>query len=333
MDYSVMPFAAVWKNGIFNLPTDIVDKYLKMASEYQLKALLYIIRHEGRADSASVAKALGQTVGDIESIMEFWLSEGVVVADGCEIAPPPAPVTEPAEEKAEKTVPKHEMLAAPRLSPKDVAAFAAADQSISFLLSDAQRVLGRTISHAEQEMLVNMVQYYGLKVEVILMILEFYRSEKQRGKAIGISYVNAMAKNWADEGINSITDAEAKLQDIARSDRLWNEIVAITGIRHRRPTAKQREMVYDWFKDFDVAMITLAADIMKENTAEPSLAYVNKILKQWKKKNITSPAQVKAEQEAFEKSKANKKSDKLKSKPSYDLEKVMSDAMNNTDIV
>ena len=36
---------------------------------------------------------------------------------------------------------------------------------------------------------------------------------------------------------------------------------------------------------------------------------------------------------AFEKSKANKKSDKLKSKPSYDLEKVMSDAMNNTDIV
>ena len=323
MDYNVMPFAAVWKNGIFNLPTDIVDKYLKMASEYQLKALLYIIRHEGRADSASVAKALGQTVGDIESIMEFWLSEGVVVADGCEIAPSPAPVTEPAEEKAEKT----EEEKAAELS------FAAADQSISFLLSDAQRVLGRTISHAEQEMLVNMVQYYGLKVEVILMILEFYRSEKQRGKAIGISYVNAMAKNWADEGINSITDAEAKLQDIARSDRLWNEIVAITGIRHRRPTAKQREMVDDWFNNFDVAMITLAADIMKENTAEPSLAYVNKILKQWKKKNITSPAQVKAEQEAFEKSKANKKSDKLKSKPSYDLEKVMSDAMNNTDIV
>lgn len=332
MDYSVMPFAAVWKNGIFNLPTDIVDKYLKMASEYQLKALLYIIRHEGRADSASVAKALGQTVGDIESIMEFWLSEGVVVADGCEIAPSPAPVTETAEEKAEKTVPKHEMLAAPRLSPKDVAAFAAADQSISFLLSDAQRVLGRTISHAEQEMLVNMVQYYGLKVEVILMILEFYRSEKERGKAIGISYVNAMAKNWADEGINSITDAEAKLQDIARSDRLWNEIVAITGIRHRRPTAKQREMVDDWFKDFDVAMITLAADIMKENTAEPSLAYVNKILKQWKKKNITSPAQVKAEQEAFEKSKSDKKSDKLKRKPTYDMDEYKRFARNNTEI-
>lgn len=332
MNYSVMPFAAVWKNGIFNLPTDIVDKYLKMASEYQLKALLYIIRHEGRADSASVAKALGQTVGDIESIMEFWLSEGVVVADGCEIAPSPAPVTEPAEEKAEKTVPKHEMLAAPRLSPKDVAAFAAADQSISFLLSDAQRVLGRTISHAEQEMLVNMVQYYGLKVEVILMILEFYRSEKQRGKAIGISYVNAMAKNWADEGINSITEAEAKLQDIARSDRLWNEIVAITGIRHRRPTAKQREMVDDWFKDFDVAMITLAADIMKENTAEPSLAYVNKIIKQWKKKNITSPAQVKAEQEAFEKSKSDKKSDKLKRKPTYDMDEYKRFARNNTEI-
>lgn len=330
MDYSIMPFGDVWKNGIFNVPNDLADKYLKMASEYQLKALLYILRNGGRADSASVAKALGQTKSDIDSLLEFWVSEGILAMDGTQFH-----TQLPKEqEKPEKEVkPVREMLAPPRLSPKDIAAFSREDENIRFLLSDAQRVLGRTISHAEQEMLVNMVQYYGLKVEVILMILAFYRSEKERGKSIGISYVNAMAKNWADEGINSITDAEAKLQDIARSDRLWNEIVAITGIRHRRPTSKQREMVDGWFRDFDITMITMASDIMKENTAEPSLAYINKILKQWKKKDISSPAQVKAEQEAFEKSKADKKSDKLKSKPSYDLEKVMNDAMNNTDII
>jgi DnaD/phage-associated family protein len=142
-----------------------------------------------------------------------------------------------------------------------------------------------------------------------------------------------MAKNWADEGIDSIADAEAKLQDIEKSDRLWNEVIAITGIRHRRPTAKQREMVKEWFDSFDVTMVTLASDIMKENTSEPSLAYINKILNQWKKKGITSPAQVHAEQEAYAKSKAEKNSDKLKSKPSYDLKKAMADAMDNTDII
>lgn len=42
MEYKALPFSSVWENGIFNLPTKLVDEYLKLASEYQLKALLYI---------------------------------------------------------------------------------------------------------------------------------------------------------------------------------------------------------------------------------------------------------------------------------------------------
>lgn len=327
MDYRVAPFGSVWSSGIFNVPNDLVDKYLKIASEYQLKALLFILRNGGQSSSAQIAKALGQTVGDIDDLLELWIEEGVLSADG------QAPVIpqQQTEQKSEIKVVK-ETLSAPRLTPKDVVSAIRDSEDIAFLLNEAQVILGRTISHAEQEMLINMVNYYGLKVEVIMMILEFYRSEKEKGKSIGIAYVNAMAKNWADEGINSIADAEEKLQDIAKSDRLWNEIVAITGIRHRRPTVKQRDMVNAWFADFDITMITLAADIMKENIAEPKLSYMNTILKKWKKKDISTPAQVQAEQEEFAKSKAEKSSDKLQSKPTYDLDEYKKFAMDNTEI-
>ena len=44
MEYKALPFSSVWENGIFNLPTKLVDEYLKLASEYQLKALLYIFQ-------------------------------------------------------------------------------------------------------------------------------------------------------------------------------------------------------------------------------------------------------------------------------------------------
>lgn len=327
MDYCVAPFGSVWSSGIFNVPNDLVDKYLKIASEYQLKALLFILRNGGQSSSAQIAKALGQTVGDIDDLLELWIEEGVLSADG------QAPVIpqQQTEQKSEVKVVK-ETLSAPRLTPKDVVSAIRDSEDIAFLLNEAQVILGRTISHAEQEMLINMVNYYGLKVEVIMMILEFYRSEKEKGKSIGIAYVNTMAKNWADEGINSISDAEAKLQDIAKSDRLWNEIVAVTGIRHRRPTVNQRNMVNEWFADFDITMITLAADIMKENIAEPKLSYMNTILKKWKKKDISTPAQVQAEQEEFAKSKAEKSSDKLQSKPTYDLDEYKKFAMDNTEI-
>jgi len=326
MDYRIAPFGDIWSNGIFNVPADLVDKYLKMASEYQLKALLYILRHGGQADSSSIAKALGQTASDIDDLLEFWTEEGIVSADGKAVK---KEILQ--HEQKQDTKPVREILSPPVLTPKDIVAFMREDENIAFLLSDAQRVLGRTISHAEQEMLVNMVHYYGLKVEVVLMILEFYRSEKEKGKSIGISYVNTMAKNWAEEGIDSISAAEGKLEDIKRSDRLWNEVLAITGIRHKRPTAKQREMIDRWFGDFDVAMITLAADIMKENIPEPKLAYMNTILNKWKKKGISSPAQVKAEQEEFAKQKKSKADDRIQSKPTYDLEKIKRDAMNNTE--
>lgn len=334
MDYRVSPFGDIWKNGIFNVPNELVDRYIKMASEYQLKALLFILRNGGCSDSSSIARALGQTASDIDELLEFWVDEGVIVANGQE-AVTKAPANQLPDKKETEKPDVKEAMSAPRLTPKDIVAYLRDDENLRFLLSDAQRVLGRTISHSEQEMLINMVIYYGLKVEVVLMILEFYRSEKEKGKTIGISYINSMAKNWAEEGISSIADAEQKLQDIARGNRLWNEVVAITGIRHRQPTAKQREMVDGWFSDFDIAMITLAADIMKENTPQPALAYVNKILKEWKKKGITSPAQVQAEQEAFAKSKEDKqdkKSDRLKGKPSYDLEQIKRDAMDNTEI-
>lgn len=333
MDYRILPFGGIWNDGIFNVPALLVDKYLKMASEYQIKALLFVLRNSGQASSAQIAKALGQTAGDIDDLLEFWVEEGILSADGkvVEVAQPKA---EPVAVKEEVKIPVKEALSAPRLSPKDVVNVLREDEKIRFLLREAQTVLGRTISHAEQEMLINMVNYYGLKAEVVLMILEFYRAEKQRGKSIGIAYVNAMAKNWSEEGIDNIAAAEDKLKEIERSDRLWNEIVAITGIRHRRPTVKQREMVGEWFNDFDITMISLASDIMKENTSEPKLSYMNAILKKWKKSNINTPADVVAQQEEQAKQKAQKEKSegKLKSKPSYDLEKIKRDAMNNTDI-
>lgn len=327
MDYRVAPFGDIWSNGIFNVPVALTDKYLKMASEYQLKAILYILRNGGQSDSSSIAKALGQTVGDIDDLLEFWVEEGVVSTNASSVKTDVVQT----QQQVEPAKPVREILSPPTLTPKDIVAFSREDENIAFLLGDAQRVLGRTISHAEQEMLVNMVHYYGLKVEVVLMILEFYRSEKEKGKSIGISYVNTMAKNWAEEGIDSIASAEMKLEDIKRSDRVWNEILSITGIRHKRPTAKQREMIDRWFNDFDITMITLAADIMKENIPEPKLAYMNTILNKWKKKGISSPVQVKAEQEEFSKQKQSKSDDKIKSKPTYDLEKIKADAMNNTD--
>ena len=260
MEYKALPFSSVWENGIFNLPIKVVDEYLKLASEYQLKALLYIFRNNGQAETAEIAKALGQTIADTDNLLEFWVEEGIISKNGEIVESTKIPqATAPAEKNV---VVVKETISAPNLSPKDIVSILRDSEKLKNLVNEAQKVLGRTISLAEQAIIINMVNYYELKPEVVLMILEYYKNEKQKGMSISFSYINAMAKNWSDEGIASISEAEEKLHEIERGNRIWNEIIAITGIRHRKPTVKQREMVLSWFNDFDITMITLASDIM-----------------------------------------------------------------------
>ena len=59
------------------------------------------------------------------------------------------------------------------------------------------------------------------------MILEYYRNEKQKGMSISFAYINAMAKNWSDEGISSIGEAEEKLQEIERGNRVGMKLLQL----------------------------------------------------------------------------------------------------------
>ncbi|MDE5913962.1 MAG: hypothetical protein K2G57_00660, partial [Campylobacter jejuni] len=68
MDYSIVPIGGIWVNGAFNVPLAVVDKYIRLASEYQLKALLIILSTNGKSSSAEIAKKLGITSSDAEEI-------------------------------------------------------------------------------------------------------------------------------------------------------------------------------------------------------------------------------------------------------------------------
>ena len=340
MDYAIAPFGEVWSGGVFNVPAVLADKYIKLASEYQLKALLLILSNNGKNSSEQIAKKLGLTSSDVQELMEFWIAEGVVSADG-KVAEQPvyAPKPEPEAPKAEKKEAKKILLTAPTLQPKDIVAAAQENPEIGELLNEAQIVLGRTISHSESEMIVNMVNFYGMRSEIVLMILEYCRAlkEKDKSRNIGSAYILKIAQNWMEEGIDTIADAEEKLKSLEKSDRVWHEIAAMAGIMHKKPTVKQREMVLGWSGDFSMDMISIAIDRMKENTDSPKLSYVDKILKSWKEKGVSTPAQVAEESEQFAKSKeksssGGKKTGEISRKPTYDIEKIKKDARNNTDI-
>lgn len=327
MQYQVIPIGDIWAGGTFCVPTKITTDYIKLASEYELKALMIALSTNGTADSKDVARALGCTESDADDFLSFWVEEGILSKNGEIVAPQKA--EEKIEPEAEMPAAKQtETLPPPTLTAKDIVEICRNDEMIANILRYAEEVLGKMLSHVEKQMIVNMMTYYGLPGEVVLVILQYYKTEKSRGKAIGNAYITAMAKNWADEGITTLEAADEKLHDLENTDRLWNEIIAMAGLRHRTPTQKQRDMVKDWHKDFSIEMIGLACDAMKENAEKPTLKYVEGVLKNWKKKGIKTPADVRADQEKHEQSK-DKSAPRIDK--TYDIDDIEKKAMFNDD--
>lgn len=82
--------------SIFAVPTDVVDKYLKIAGSAQLKVLLWILRHSGEQfDFDNIAAALNMDSFDVRDCIEFWVSFGVIAASSNVITPGVQPHTLP----------------------------------------------------------------------------------------------------------------------------------------------------------------------------------------------------------------------------------------------
>ena len=322
MLYQPIPMGDIWADGMIAIPKKIATNYLRFTSEYQLKALLIIFAKNTAVSEDEIAKTLGCTQADAKEFLEFWVEEGILSCDG------EAVEKQIVAEKKEEKKTKKEVSRVPVLSPKDIITICRENAELTECMRHAQEVLGKTLSHVEQELIVNMITYYGLPCDVVLTILQFYKKEKESGKAIGTAYISAMAKNWSDEGIVTLSDADEKLKQLEASDRLWKEIVAISGIRHRNPTIKQREMIERWNEDFGIEMISMACDIMKENTDKPNLKYVDGVIKNWKKKGIFTPEDVLNEEKAHNEKKENASSD---IDETYDIDEINRRAMLNDD--
>ena len=357
MDYRIDPTGSIWRNGMFFVPAALVENYIKLASEYQIKALLFILSRNGVASSDEISKKLGITVADAENMMDFWIEEGVlnsgekengnyVPAAGIaqvsviEERPEQEPQTNTPQpsvktQKVQKDKHAWNGVKAPVLSPKEIVAICSEKPQIEQLLNEAQVVYGRIISHSEQEMIVNLTEFYGMQPEVVMMLLAYCENLRAHGRAVSAGYFYKTAQNWLDDGIDTPALAESRICDLEKADTFWQTLKDAAGFTRKAPTDKQAEMITGWRRDFSDEMILYAAGIMNESIDRPDIRYMDKILKNWKSAGIKTPQDAKRENENFEKNKSKKdktRRGEISRAPSYDLDKIKKNAHKNTKI-
>lgn len=257
----------------FMLPTEVVDKHIKLAGAMQLKTILYCYRHMTEGINAeTIAKELSLSLEDVNDALMFWCELGLL---DCDRKINLNPIIQEKKIQPKKIV---------KPNRGEVARRGLESPEIAFLLSEAQVKFGRTLKQSESSVLVWLFDDLGLDASVILMVVEY---ALQAGRC-NVGYIEKIGKDWADGGVLTLQDAENKIIELGNANSAWNVMRSAFGLDRRAPSDSEQKLaataVNEWGMTRDV--LKAAYDICVDSIGRYRASYIKSVLTAWHKKGV-----------------------------------------------
>ncbi len=295
--------SGIW-GTMFGVPCIVADNFLKLASDGQIKVLLYILRCSGRAVSAEeISVNTGVAPEQAADAVMFWQQANVLTSD---MAVLKSTVKIQPEKQLQASVAEGETnvrtdAAPPKktlISPSEISSIICENADIAELFKIAETILG-PLNPSMQNSLIWMFNYLGLKKEVILILIG-YCAEINKSNA---SYIEKIASSWAEKEINTLETATAEVERLNSAHTFEGEIKRLFELR-QNPTANQKKFISQWQDSgYSAELIHYAYEKTVEQINKVSFEYINKILISWNESGYRSPEEVKSAENEYRKKK------------------------------
>ncbi len=285
-------------NGAVAVPTELIDKHLKLAPVASFKVLLFILRNpEGTADAKQIGMCTGLNTDDVRSCLDFWENNGVIEiteekvseeAIKASVGNAKAYVLKE-EEKTTKNI-KRTIKALPVKKPtqKEIAMRLSESPELGIIYNEAQSILG-TFGYDMQGLILMIYDHYGFPPEVIITLLQH---QKYEGK-ISSSSIKSRAEDWAKRGIDSLDLVEEELLALEKITKTFNAVKDVAGFSGDIPTTRISKFLRTWAVEWECSE-ELIIFALKES--KKVLTDTNKLLKKYVQSGIQSPEQAQQKQ-------------------------------------
>ncbi len=271
----------------FELEFKFVEKWSKLANAEFFRIYIYALsnfRKNGKVlSTAEISKKLRISSETVDAAIEFWITAEVIWEDGDGYS-----FSQPDAEKGfrEKASVVSNLRVRPSYDAAEIDATAAVNEKIDYLFRQAEVILEKILSPSDCELLYSFVDWLGLPVEVVIMLLQFAASQGKTGKR----YLETVAIDWADKGINTYESAEEYIKEIEMKLSNEGKIRAILGIYDRALTQTEKKYISLWTfeKNIPIPLVEEAYDRTVSATGKMNWAYMNKILLNWQEEGLTS---------------------------------------------
>jgi DnaD/phage-associated family protein len=285
MEYFINP--AVYSQT-FPMPTDLADKYLKLAKGEHIKVLIYIMRNVANLpDTDKISAETDVSVYDVKEALLFWADAGILI-----------PKETPQQTKEQKTAVKKVL----KPQREDVAKRGLEDPKIRYMLNETQLKFGRNLKTNETSTLVWLYDDQGLDVSLILLIVQYAVTH---GKP-NIRFIESVATDWLDKGIDNLADADDELRKLALSEQAWATVQSAFGIDRRKPSKKESELALKWIDEWKISkeMLAAAYEACVDSSSKFTFPYVAKIIENWHEKGYKTIKDLENDQKPKDDSKA-----------------------------
>ena len=143
----------------------------------------------------------------------------------------------------------------------------------------------------EFQLIYDWTEVLRLPKQVAMMVIEY--SIHRKGRNVNISYMNAVAKSWAEKGIDSVEAATAEIDRYERISSGANRVLKFIGVSGRLPSQPEMALYQKWTTEWGFtldAIIMAIGDIAA--TTNPSFKYIDTVLSNLKGKGATTSREV-----------------------------------------
>ena len=253
-----------------------INEYMVSADGEYVKVYLYALMYAGLGEDFSnrdIAKQLAMDIEDVLKAWTYWEKMGVIrkirTAED-----------NPLEYDVEFILLK-EMLYGGHEAEKQEAV----DSSINAQMTNREykemfarieKAAGRILSGSEMGEILSWTTDFGVSPEVAAYAFEYCDRKKRT-----VKYVEAVVRNWVNEGCRTIEDVQQ--HTAARTERIerYKRIFKALGFS-REPGEEEKRKMDAWFDTMGFGMdAVLQACARTAGISKPSINYVNTVLENW----------------------------------------------------
>ena len=194
-----------------------------------------------------------------------------------------------------------------------LAAKAKADDAFADVIFEAETYFRKELSVNDIEILIYIHDQLGFSTEVMEYLIEYCVSIDK----LDLRYAEGIAKNGYKAGIHTLDEAKEAAEN---GTPLYRAVFKALGINRKAPTTGEIAWMDSWNKEmgFDLPIIIEACNRgIAQHPNDVTFAYVNGILKRWKKQGVKSIDDIEKASNQFheDKKKSSQKANQYTVKP------------------